>query len=148
MGSITFRKSHLEAVFVLRKDLQEAGAGEPGTPRPGTPQPRTSAMPRVLLGQTASRAPRRKDKSRGMGRGSGWRCDAFTLSTKHTRARGWPRNCNADYAQGTAKLQTEVRKWRNALSLRFFLLAISATCQNVGKAISGRNVIYSLKVSV
>lgn len=113
MGSITSRKSHLEAGFVMCKDLQEAGAGEPGTPRPGTPRPRTSAMPRLLLGQTASRPPRRKDKSRGGATPS--------RSAHNTQGRGAGREAvTLTTHGGPAKLQTKVRKWRNALSLRFF----------------------------
>lgn len=77
----------------------------------------------------------------------GW-CDAFTLSTQHTRARGRLRSRNADYARGGR--QSCKPRWENGetcFPFVFSLLAISATCQNVGKAISGRNVIYSLKVS-
>lgn len=78
----------------------------------------------------------------------GWR-DAFTLSTQHTRARGRPRSRNSDYARGAGKAANQGEKMeKRAFPSLFFLLAISATCQNVGKAISGRNVIYSLKVSV
>lgn len=68
MESIAFRKSHLEAVCALCKDLQEATTSQARpehasvpclcvTPEyePGTPQPGTSVVPHLLLGQAASR---------------------------------------------------------------------------------------------